>query len=149
MENIKEVEFNDTNENSITFDFVSLEELFEKKEMCHSIVEYHEVKFYLILLIEEGRGIHSIANIDYEFSKGTIYTIRKNQIHKFTKSDGVKGTLIIFTDEFMVSYLNELESNKIKHHFNEQLGSPKYQLNEMEFKGILKIKNKIKKELTR
>ena len=146
MENLKQIEFQNRKKPTVQFDFVKLEELFKRNDIDHSIENLHKVGFYAILFITEGNGYHTIDFTDYQCSKGTVITIRKDQIHKFFRSDNLKGSLLLFTDEFLVSYLEKLEAQKVLQLFNELLGSPKLQLNEMDFGDIHQIINRIKKE---
>lgn len=146
MQNIEQIKFQNTNKPTSQFDFVKLEELFKRNDIDHSIENLHKVGFYAILFITEGNGYHTIDFTDYPCSKGTIITIRKDQIHKFFRSDYLKGSLLLFTDEFLVSYLEKLEAQKVLQLFNELLGSPKLQLNETEFGDIHQIIYRIKNE---
>ena len=50
----------------------------------------------ILLFITEGKGSHTIDFMDYTYQKGTLLTIRKDQIHKFTKSNSPQGYLLIF-----------------------------------------------------
>ena len=101
------------------FDMLELEKLFNRKYLDHSPYELHLVEFYIIILIEQGQGVHTIDFTEYNCERGTLLTIRKDQIHKFHKSNNVKGKLLLFTDEFLVSYLEKLEALKSLQLFNE------------------------------
>ena len=146
MQNIQQIKFQNANKPTSHFDIVKLEELFGRKELNHSIEVLHRVGFYALILIENGNGNHTVDFTDYQCSRGTVITVRKDQIHKFFKSDDLKGSLLIFTDEFLVSYLEELEAQKVLQLFNELLGSPKLQLSETEFGDVRQIVNEIEKE---
>lgn len=146
MENLKHIEFQNRKKPTVQFDFLKLEELFERKDLDHPIENFHKVGFYAILFINEGIGYHTIDFTDYQCSKGTLLTIRKDQIHKFIISNNLKGSLLLFTDDFLVSYLEKLEGQRVLQLFNELLGSPKLQLNETEFDDTYQIINRIQKE---
>jgi len=102
------IKFENQQNPSAGFDIVKLETIGQRKDLDHSPFELHLVEFYIIILIENGKGVHTIDFENYKFKKGTLLNIRKDQIHKFIKSDTVKGSLLLFTDEFLVSYLEEL-----------------------------------------
>ena len=136
---IKHIKFENQQNEKSQFDIVKLEELFLKKNLDHSIEKHHKVNFFVILFIKEGTGSHTIDFIDYSCTKGTILTIRKDQIHKFKKSENLKGSLLIFTDDFLVNYLEKLEAHKTLLLFNEFLTEPKIQLNETEYNDINKL----------
>ncbi len=128
------------------FDLISLEELFLRKNLDHSPEALHRVEFYVILFIEEGQGYHTIDFTDFKCSGGTLITIRKDQLHKFFRSNNLKGSLLLFTDEFLVSYLEEMENQKTMLLFNELLGVPKLQLKNCDFRNVQQIISRIKKE---
>lgn len=128
------------------FDIIKLEELYDRSDLNHSPYELHLVAFYMIILVESGKGSHTIDFINYEYEQGTLLTIRKDQIHQFHKSSNVKGSLLLFTDEFLVSYLEELETLKSLQLFNEILGVPKIQLSAIELKVIVELIQRIETE---
>ena len=144
--NTKNVKFSNNQNRGSQFDLIRLEELFLRTEMDHSPEVLHKVEFYIILIIEEGESFHTIDFIDYKCETGTLITIRKDQIHKFFKGKNIKGSLLLFTDEFLVSYLEEMESQKTMLLFNELLGSPKLQLLDSDFRDILQMVHRIKEE---
>lgn len=146
MENIKQIEFQNKRKPNAQFDILKLEKLYKRKDLDHSIDNFHKVNFYAIILIENGTGYHTIDFTDYQCSRGTILTIRKDQIHKFFKSNSIKGSLLLFTDEFLVSYLEKSENLKVIQLFNDLLSSPKLQLNTSNFFEIQQIKKLIESE---
>lgn len=146
MENPIHIKFRNRQNPFSEFDFIKLEGLFERNDLNHSPSQLHLVEFYMIILIEEGSGLHTIDFTEYKYEKGTILTVRKDQIHKFHKNDVVKGTLLLFTDEFLVSYLEKLEALKSLQLFNEVLGVPKIQLSPTAFNEISNLVERIKRE---
>ena len=142
----KNIKFRNPQNPNYQFDLIILEELFLKKNLDHSIAALHRVEFYIILFIEEGQGYHTVDFTDFKCSIGTLITIRKDQIHKFFRSNNLKGSLLLFTDEFLVSYLEEMEAQKAMLLFNESLGVPKLQLIDIDFKNVNQIINRIKEE---
>lgn len=140
------IKFQNSQNPQAGFDIIKLEELHGKKDLDHSPYDLHLVEFYIMILIEEGEGVHTIDFTDYTYKKGTLLTIRKDQIHKFHKNNQVKGTLLLFTDEFLVSYLEKLEALKTLQLFNEFLGVPKIQLSKTELTEFSNLINRIKNE---
>lgn len=120
------------------FDMLRLEELLVR-QVAHDISKIHIVEFYHILIVTKGQGYHTIDFTDYHYEKGTILTIRKDQIHKFFRSANVSGFLLLFTDDFILSHFSEQEALKAKQLFNELLGRPKIQLNEHDFEDVLDL----------
>ena len=111
-ESLQHIKFNNQQNPNATFDLIELETLFQRKDLDHSPFELHLVEFYMIMLIEDGQGKHTIDFTDYTYQKGTLLTIRKDQIQKFHYHPSVKGTLLLFTDNFLASYLEKLEALK-------------------------------------
>lgn len=128
------------------FDVINLSEIFNRTDLNHSPFELHLVEFYLIILIEEGSGKHTIDFTEYDYQAGTLLTIRKDQIQKFHRSKSAKGTLLLFTDAFLVSYLEKLEALKSLQLFNEVLGAPIIQLSKKELTAIADLIQRIQAE---
>ncbi len=145
-ENPKNIKFLNRQNLKYQFDIVKLEELYQRTDLDHSIEHHHKVEFYILLFIEKGLGHHTIDFTDYTCEKGTLLTIRKDQIHKFFKSKTLKGLLLIFTDEFLVSFLEKMEAQKTMLLFNELLSVPKLQLNNVNFLTVHQIIKRIEYE---
>ncbi|CAL2075409.1 AraC-like ligand binding domain-containing protein [Tenacibaculum sp. 190524A02b] len=127
------------------FDLLPLESLFHNFDLYH-FEPPQIVEFYIIILIQENTGKHTIDFTDYDYQKGTLLTIRKDQIHKFHINKNVKGDLLLFTDHFLVSYLEKTENQKSLQLFNELLGKPKIQLTSKELEEVNSCIHRIKKE---
>jgi len=127
---------NATNPKS-AFEIITLADLYKRKYEDHNPEQLHKVDFYIILFITEGKGLHTIDFTKHQLSKGSVLTIRKNQIHKFHQKNNLNGFLLLFTDEFLVSYLEKLESQKAMRLFNELLGNPKIKLKSPLFEKVV------------
>ena len=132
----KQIEFQNQQNPVAGFDLIRLEELFQREDLDHHITELHRVAFFIIIFIEEGSGSHTIDFTNFKCQEGTLLTIRKDQIHRFSKVGSMRGRMLLFTDEFLVSYLESSENQKTMQLFNELLGVPKLQLNGNEFEQI-------------
>lgn len=128
------------------FDLIRIQDVITTDYPNHSVEQLHLVKFYIILFIENGQGKHTIDFTDYDCKKGTILTIRKDQLHKFFKNKKLKGYLLLFTGDFLVSYLEKLEAQKSMQLFNESLGFPKVQLSQSQIKEVSNLIHRIKNE---
>lgn len=113
------------------FDIIKIEELLQRG-LDHDIAKNHLVKFFIIFFVYEGNGCHTIDFKDYHYNKGTVLLVRKDQVHKFFKSPNVKGYLLIFTEEFIISHLNKMEALKTMQLFNDSLSFPKINFNSEE-----------------
>ena len=86
MQQIQQVTFKQKKVDHLYFDLVDLNDVIELKPVDHNQFDHHKVSFYVIFLITQGNGTHSINYQDYSYQKGSIFTLRKNNIHKFHKS---------------------------------------------------------------
>ena len=128
---LTEINFNNQVNPKSYFDIVKIEDLF-KRDLDHAIDINHLVKFYIILFIYEGQGHHTIDFTEYSYKKGTVLLIRKDQIHKFYRSPKVKGYLLIFTEDFIISHLNRMEALKSMQLFNDSLSFPKIEFEDVQ-----------------
>ena len=140
------VKFHNTVNPFSSFDFLLLEDLMRRKDIDHDMEKLHRVEFFIILVVTNGSGYHTIDFTDYKYGPRTVLTIRKDQIQKFSRNNSLEGFLLIFQDEFLVSYLEDLEAQKSLQLFNELLASPKIQLNKKEFATILNIVQRMETE---
>lgn len=138
----KHIKFQNRSHPNSGFDLIDLKTLFHRKDLDHAIDDYHLVEFFIIIVIKKGNGKHSIDFTEYDYTAGTVFTIRKDQIQKFHPNSVVEGKLLLFTDEFLISFFEKKESQKTLQLFNELLGSPKLQLLEKRF---LKTKKQVKR----
>lgn len=147
-ERLEQVKFHNSANPRSAFDMIRLEDVLGV-ERAHDPTKFHRVDFFILLLVTEGKGKHSIDFEDFPYSAGTLLTIRKDQIHKFSKNVGSKGYLLLFLQEFLVSYLEELEANRTLLLFNELIGSPRLKLSPNIFKEFLAIVHRIELEYTK
>lgn len=110
------------------FDLKRLEMLASFKPVGHSPLAYHEVAFYLIIVLEEGKGKHRIDFQPYTYHRNRILLVRKGQLHAFENVQSLKGWMILFTEDFLVSYLEDLEARRTLQLFNDALHPPKVEL---------------------
>ncbi len=142
---IKKIGFKNEKANKGLFDLVAMEDVFLKKPTDHNQFDHHKISFYVIIIITQNKGVHSIDYKDYDYKKGTVFTLRKNNIHKFYKTNA-KGKFLIFTEDFVIRNSEKIETLKLFQLFNEMLGSPKLQLNKSEFIETKRLIHQIEKE---
>nr|WP_282103040.1 helix-turn-helix transcriptional regulator [Maribacter sp. MMG018] len=119
------------------------------REIEQDITQLHKVAFYQILIITEGEAKHTIDFTDYEYGPQTIFTIRKDQIHRFFKNTEAKGFILIFTEDFLASLLSHKEVARSHELFNEFLTSPKISVDHEDFKSITSLMADIELEYTK
>ncbi|WP_324027242.1 helix-turn-helix transcriptional regulator [Maribacter sp. BPC-D8] len=148
MIEIQNIKFNNESRPNLGFEVIRLEELMQR-DIEQDITQLHKVEFYQIIVITEGSGKHTIDFTDYEYTNHTLFTIRKDQVHRFFKSPSAKGFLIIFTEDFLASLLSHQEVARCHELFNKFLTSPKISVNDEDFKGVVSLINHIEIEYTK
>jgi len=146
MATLQQVEFQNNARPEAQFDLLKIEDLLIRNDLSHDITQIQRVEFYLIVLDTGESNFHTIDFTDYEVQKGTILTVRKDQVQKFHSSKYRTGYLLLFTDNFLMSYLEELENIKTLQLFNELLSAPKIQLSERDYNEIILLIQRIENE---
>ncbi len=144
---IKQVQFQNRANPKSFLEILHLEDLLVR-ELDHDISKSHIIKFFMILVITDGSGYHTVDFTDYKYDKGSVLLIRKDQLQRFFKSDGAKGFVIVFTEDFIISHLNERQASKSIQLFNEVLSNPKIDLKEHPevFENLLNLIHQAQKE---
>jgi len=83
------------------FQIVNNREILLNDELKHNPFRPHRIRFYAILFIKEGTGIHSIDFKDYIYKRGSVIFISKEQVHAFEKNMERKALFLLFTEEFL------------------------------------------------
>lgn len=136
MKPIQKVNFLNESRFKSAFDLLRLEELFHR-QVDHEIDLIHKISFYIIIIITEGQGEHTIDFTRYKYQKGSLLTIRKDQIHRFHKNTTAKGHVLLFTESFLVKHFSKKEINESIQVFNEVISSPVVNLNPKQFDRIM------------
>lgn len=145
MKKLKHIKFQNKKRPRFDFDLLKLEELLSRR-IEHDITQTHKIAFFHILLVTHGQGYHTIDFTDYKYKKGTLLTIRKDQMHRFFRSSNTKGYLLLFTEDFLVSHFGKTEVLRAFHLFNELLTSPKIELDKKDFMEVLMLVESIEAE---
>lgn len=148
MESLPEIPrigFDNRNNPQSSFDMVNLSFPSRTRFDDHDPRSLHQITFFILIVVTEGKGKHTIDFRDYSYERGSLLTIRKDQIHKF--HDGVaEGYVLLFTEDFIVSYLEKQEAHKTLRLFNEWLGSPQLQLSDEDLGEVSSLVRHIQKE---
>jgi AraC-like DNA-binding protein len=138
MENeIIDVKFRNPKPES-TFEIMTLNSLFQRK-LNHLLTCAHRLRFYLILIIKNGNGTHTVDFKNYDYSPGSIFTIGKNQVHKYAVNLETDAIQILFTEDFIIKYYDEKQVFTSQLIFNDAVNSPKIQLNDKQLSEISEI----------
>lgn len=140
--------FFDHQKSPFNFDILPLQNIFQRTDLTHDPTQLHKVDFYILLIITSGEGKHTIDFKEYPYTKGSVLTVRMDQIHHFHKSKA-KGYLLIFTEEYLLSYIEEYSAKKIASLFNELLFDQHTSLSEDELSITMGLVNHLLEEFER
>ena len=106
----------------------------------------HRIHFYAILFILEGEGKHFIDFKSYDYQKGSIIFISKEQVQAFEQNKNRDAYFMIFTDNFLERA--NVGSNLMQHLslYNYHLYPPVINLEEKEMDVFASLVERIKKE---
>lgn len=129
----------------IGFEILPFENMLQRNDLNHDPRDLHRVHFYILIFVTSGHGKHTIDFKEYEYAKGSVLTIRKNQIHNF--HDGTaNGFMLLFTEEFVLSYLEKKGASIVSELFNELLFGQHTRLAKHEQEEILTLVMQIQNE---
>ncbi|WP_330281688.1 helix-turn-helix domain-containing protein [Streptomyces sp. NBC_00588] len=61
----------------------------------------HRIDFHVVMLFDDGPVRHMIDFAEYEASAGDLLWIRPGQVHRFSRSDGYRGTVLTMQPGFL------------------------------------------------
>ena len=107
----------------VGFEIIKIKDLYEKIDLS-LLTSVKIIKFYQIIFIEEGKGRHNIDFETYDFKKGSILFVGKNQIHSWQNYRSSDGYIVLFTENFL--YKNQMQFNELSYGYpyNTALFSP-------------------------
>lgn len=130
LETIPKIEFKESRTDPrFGFELIPIKELFSAPRLPadHSPFNAHRLNFYAILIVESGFVNHTVDFQQYQLSAGNALIISKGQTHSFENSNDYEGTLIVFTEEFLMSYLAGSTISQIARLFNYHLSQVQFQ----------------------
>ena len=78
----------------VGFEILTMKNFYEKYD-ASLLTPPKILKFYEILFIEDGEGEHYIDFETYNFKKGSILFVGKNQVHSWQNTEAVNGYIIL------------------------------------------------------
>lgn len=144
---IPEIDFTNWHKKKSDFQILTNKEVFVEKPLPgHSRFKPHRIQFYSIIFIRSGKGNHFIDFKTYDYQKGTIFFIAREQVHAFEWNDQREAQFLTFTEDFFQK--SRLGSTLIHSTglFNYQMNEPKLQLNDEQFERFDRLVTLIEKE---
>ena len=140
MEELPDVRFYKTVHPEIELETITFEKLFSNRaDYDHLLDHPHRLHFYCILLVTKGKGIHHIDFKPYEYDKGSIIFVSKDQVHAFDPKFNSEGLIIVFNVKFLTK--NVIHSDVLFLHrlYNYHLHTPILQYKEHKNEDLISI----------
>jgi len=81
----------------------------------------HRIRYYAVLFVMRGKGLHFIDFKKYPYQKGSLIFISREQVHAFQKNPDLEAYFLWFTEKF-------LEGTLLGSNLRQQLSLYNYQL---------------------
>ena len=147
VEDIPEVSFSNRLQKNFEFDVVTNHEVLRDNiPSTHNPFRPARLHFYSILFILKGKGKHFIDFKTYNYKRGSIIFIAKDQVHAFERNVDRKAIFFIFTEKFLEK--SNLGSNLMQqiNLYNYHLYPPILQLEESEISFFETLARRIRQE---
>ncbi len=123
---------------TVGFEIIKLDYFFNERSSIE-VVNPHKINFYIILFITEGEGKHSIDFKTYNYSKGSILFVEKNQVHAWKQSKNIDGFLILFTEEYLYNNQIKFQDISYTYPYNNSLYQPIINLSKQNYKTFYSL----------
>ena len=125
MSDVPTIKFKKDSEHTLEFEIIPLSRLFQQTSPDHDPLKSHRLNFYAIILVTDGSpGTHYIDFKTYEYQKGNLIFIAKEQVHAFSSLQNNAGYIIPFTEDFLTKSVAPEDSVFLQQLFNYQLYHP-------------------------
>ena len=92
---------------ALDIEIISVNEL-RQRVMEHRFRQAHQINFYLMMLVENGRCQPVVDYTPLKCKKNSLILVRPNQALKFDLTSTWEGWIAIFRPEFLASSVNDL-----------------------------------------
>lgn len=114
-----------------------LKELFREGRTFSAIP--HRINYYQILLIEKGSGSYYIDEQQFDFTSKSFISLAKGQIEYFKGISDCEGYAVLFSDEYVYKYPEDLKWINKLILFDQTLNPANIKLNNNEFEELSTI----------
>ncbi|WP_028108049.1 AraC family transcriptional regulator [Ferrimonas futtsuensis] len=105
---IPKVGFDLNRTNQAELEILSLQSLSGRTMKRHDPQLPHRIRFFQLLLIEQGQGRHMVDFQEYPVSPGSVVFVQPGQVQAFRFSAELKGKLLLFTQGFLDKLHNQM-----------------------------------------
>ena len=128
---IPNITFNSTKEGNSGIEILTIENLSNRKnDADHNPEKAHQVAFNMIVYYTAGVSKQLVDFVWHPVKANSIIHLSKGQINAFQFTEGLKGFILVFTEDFLKKQMNSLPKNEIERLFNAHLFSPSIQVPE-------------------
>jgi AraC family transcriptional regulator, transcriptional activator of pobA len=107
----------------------------------------HVLSYYDITLITKGDGIFFLDEFNYRIKPGKIFFTSPMQVRKWEIKTAPKGLVLIFEEEFLCSFFNDLQFVQELSYFNSIISKHVLTLSDNEFCYFQKLLENIEEEI--
>ena len=134
MSDVPHIRFKKDTEQALEFEIIPLSQLFRQTFPDHDPLKSHRLNFYAFILVTDGPpGAHYIDFKAYEYQKGDLIFIAKEQVHAFSSLQNNVGYIMPFTEDFLTKSVAPEDSVFLQQLFNYQLYHPVVPLTPQQF----------------
>ena len=128
---IPNITFNSAKEGNSGIEILTIENLSNRKnDADHTPEKAHLVAFNMIVYYTAGVSKQLVDFVWHPVKANSIIHLSKGQINAFQFTEGLKGFILVFTEDFLKKQMNSLPKNEIERLFNAHLFSPSIQVPE-------------------
>lgn len=110
-------------------EIIQLEDIIRRQnDLRHDPEKPHQIEFYKLVFYTEGETEHLVDFVWYKAQKNTLFYLAKGQVNAYKFNEGVKGYVILFTEEYFREQLNNLPNDSVIRLFTSHTFSPKIQI---------------------
>lgn len=126
QKNVPNIVFNAKHPKNTGIEILTIESLAKRKDLIedHNPEKAHQVAFNMIVYYTAGESRQLVDFVWHSVKKNTIIHISKGQINAFQFTKGLKGFILLFTQDYLKKQINTLPKNEIHRLFNAHLFSP-------------------------
>lgn len=122
---IPNINFNSQKPGNSGIEILTLESLFVRKhDIAHNPEKAHQLTFNIIVFYTAGESKQLVDFVWHDVRKNTLIHLYKGQINAFQFNEGLKGYIILFTEDYLKKQINALPKNELTRLFNAHLFSP-------------------------
>lgn len=117
------------------------------KSISEKLNQLHRTDYYQLLMLQQGNCKAALDLKIYDVLPLNIISINKNRFSQFIFSDDAEGYLVLFSDEYIYKYPQDLGWLKNFSMFNHTV-NPVSELSATDFDGIKQFVDKLQREFS-